>query len=264
MAKRISVVQAPTGGNTWIQPVVSVVLLLLVWQGVASFIVRDKLFLASPLQVFDALVRVMSSQSLMLHLYTSVLEFTLGFSFALLCGVGLGVLWGVSPRWDGYIDPIVSGAYSAPLIALSPLFILWFGIGIWSKIVLVFMVAFFPILINTVTGIRSVDRNLVEVVWAFGATPRQVLSKVRLPASLPFILTGVRLGVGRALNGIVIGELFGARAGIGYMISQAALNFDTATMFLGVLIFIVGGALLTEAIKAVQAYLAPWRKEEGL
>lgn len=245
------------------QPLISIVLILLIWELIADVLVKNKLFLAPPTLVWGAFIGALESGKLLFNIYVSFIEFILGFVFAIIVGVGLGFFWALTPKLDGYVDPIVSGAYSAPLIALSPLFILWFGVGVWSKVAIVFLVAVFPILLNTVSGIRSVDPDLVEVVTSFNANRKNLFSKVLIPWSLPFLMSGVRLGLGRGLNGIVVGELFGARAGLGYMITQASLVFNTAVIFLGVLIFVVGGAILVELLKGLERRVAPWREEIG-
>src|SRR5215204_1707552 len=144
-------------------------------------------------------------------------------------------------------------------IALGPLFILWLGIGVASKIAIVFLTAVFPILINTVAGLTNTDRTLIEVARSLGASGQQIYTKVRLPASLPFIIAGLRLSVARALVGVVVAELFGARAGLGFLILNAAQAFDTAGLFVGVIVLAVAGVISVELLKWIEAWLAPWR-----
>jgi NitT/TauT family transport system permease protein len=153
--------------------------------------------------------------------------------------------------------------YAMPIIALGPLFILWLGIGIGSKIAIVFLTAVFPILINTVTGLTNADRILIEVARSFGANSFQIYTKVRMPAALPFIIAGLRLSVARALVGVVVAELFGARAGLGFLIVNAAQSFDTAGLFVGVIVLAIAGVVSVELLKWIEAVLAPWRRQEG-
>jgi NitT/TauT family transport system permease protein len=155
--------------------------------------------------------------------------------------------------------PWVSAIYSTPIVALSPLLILWFGLGLASKVVVVFVVAVFPVLVNTQAGIESADEGLIETARAFGARRTQIFTKVLLPASVPFIVAGLRLGVGRGLVGVVVAELFGATSGLGYMITVASQVFDMGGLFAAVVILAAAGVISTEAIKMLERRLAPWR-----
>jgi NitT/TauT family transport system permease protein len=152
----------------------------------------------------------------------------------------------------------VAGIYATPIVAVSPLFILWFGIGIWSKVAVVISLVVFPVIINTEVGIRSTDRQLIEAVRSFGATPMQIFRKVSLPAATPFILAGIRLGVGRGLIAVVVGELFGSRAGLGFLIIQSAEVFDMPQLFAGIIVLASTGILLTAAFRALEQVLVPW------
>ena len=197
---------------------------------------------------------------LMRHMGVSALEFVLGFALSAVVGIALGFLMATSRRAQDILDPWVSFFYSSPLVALMPFFLLIFGIGLASKVAIVFVIAVFPILLNAFVGIRSADPNLLEVAKAFNCTRGQIFTKILMPAALPFVIVGLRLGIGRALTGVVVGELFASRAGVGYLITSAGLSFDTATVFLGVLIFSLMGVLLMEGLKYLEQRLAPWRK----
>ena len=175
--------------------------------------------------------------------YASLTEFVVGFFLAMIAGVFLGFLTGTSKRAREYLEPLISALYATPLVALIPFYIVVFGIQLASKVALVFTVAIFPIVINTQAGILSVERNLLEVASSFRATPLQIFFKVQIPAAVPFVISGLRLGVGRALTGVVVAEFFFATAGLGFMISIASQNFDTARVLLGVLIFSLAGVV---------------------
>ena len=152
--------------------------------------------------------------------------------------------------------------YATPIIALSPLFILWLGIGVASKIAIVFLTAVFPILINTIAGLTATDRTLVEVARSFGASKAQIYLKIRIPAATPFILAGLRLSVARGLVGVVVAELSGARAGLGFLILTSAQNFDTAALFLGVIIFAIAGVASVGLLNWLEQSLASYRAQE--
>ncbi|HVI84726.1 MAG TPA: ABC transporter permease, partial [bacterium] len=177
-------------------------------------------------------------------------------------GVLLGVLMGASQKLADYVDPWVSAAYTAPLVALTPLLIIWFGIGLWSKAIIICLVVIFPVTIGTIAGIRSTDRSLLEVAVSFGATRRDVLRKVMVPWALSFILSGARIGVGRGVIGIFVAELFGgASKGIGLMIVQAAQVFDTPLLFVGIIVLACFGIIVTGGLRLLERRLAPWRPQ---
>ncbi len=202
------------------------------------------------------------SRPLCLNGWTSFQEFIIGYSIAAVVGVVLGLLLATSHKMRDYVEPWVSFLYAVPLVAIAPLFIVAFGIGILSKIVVIFLVAVFIILVNTEVGVLSTDPHLIEAARSFGASRIQIFRKVLLPAALPFIIAGLRLGMARALVGVVVAELFGAKAGLGFLILASSQVFDTASLFVGVLVLAIGGYLGVELLKFVETKLAPWRHFE--
>lgn len=238
--------------------VFSVLTGLALWEVAGRFLVQNKLFLATPLQALEKIWETLLTGELLHHSWVSAQEFTIGFVVACIGGIGVGLVMARSERAANALNPWVSGIYATPVIAVAPLFILWFGIGIWSKVAVVISLVIFPVIINTEVGIRSADRQLVEMVRAFGATPTQIFWKVSLPAATPFILAGIRLGVGRGLIGVVVGELFGSRAGLGFLIVQAAEVFDMPLLFAGIIVLATAGILLTAAFRALERHLVPW------
>jgi NitT/TauT family transport system permease protein len=142
-----------------------------------------------------------------------------------------------------------------------PLLILWFGLGIWSKVLIVFLGAVFPLLVNTYEGVRNADRVLVNVVRSFGGSSWQVARIVVLPGALPYVVAGLRLAIGRAVLGVVVGEFFGASRGLGYMIASAASSYRPDVMFAGVLVLMALSLVLTFSVQAVEARLTRWRPE---
>jgi NitT/TauT family transport system permease protein len=200
------------------------------------------------------------SGDLLSHTAVSALEFVIGFGLASVIGVTLGFAMATNRAAQDILDPWVSFFYSSPLVALIPFFILVFGVGMASKIAIIFVVAIFPILLNAFAGIRSADENLLEVGAAFNCTRWQVFEKILIPAALPYIVVGLRLGIGRALTGVVVAELFGSAAGLGWLIGTAGQSFDTPTVLFGVLMFSIFGVLMVEGLKWVERAIAPWRK----
>jgi NitT/TauT family transport system permease protein len=229
------------------------------WELAADLVVRDKLFLVSPSAVVQRIGELLATGVLERHMLASGLEFVIGFMLAAVVGVAMGLFMGTCRPARTALTPWVAAIYSTPLIALSPLLILWFGIGIWSKVVIVFAMSVFPVLVNTQTGIEGADDRLVETAKAFGASTRQIFTKILLPSSVPLIVAGLRLGVGRGLVGVVAAELFGAREGLGFLITSASQVFDMGALFGAVTILAGAGVLSTAAIKAFEQRLAPWR-----
>ena len=233
---------------------------LVLWEIVGRFLVTDPLFFVPFSRVLEALWQLAANGSLWRHVWVSTVEFTLGFLLAALIGTVLGIVIGASRQIYALADPWISALYATPLVALTPFFILIFGIGLESKVALVFTVAVFPALINTIVGIRAVDRNYLEVARSFNLSRRQTFTKVLIPAGLPFIVGGLRLASGRGLIGVVVGELFFSNAGVGHVLSLSAQTFNTAQLFAGVLIFALAGVLMNELIGRLEARLAPWRE----
>jgi NitT/TauT family transport system permease protein len=234
---------------------------LAIWEIAARGFVASKLFLASPTQVIAAVGPLWSSGELQVHIYTSALEFVLGYGVACIFGVALGFVIASSRRCKQALQPWVSGLYATPTVALAPLFILWFGVGIFSKIVVVALLVIFPVVINTETGLRQTPKQLVETVRSFGASRRQIFYMVSLPAALPFIFAGLRLGIGRGLIGVVVAELFGARSGLGQLIQQSAETFNMPALFVGVVVLAVAGIALTSGFVWLEKRLVPWAQD---
>ncbi len=237
----------------------SVVAGLALWQFVGDVLVRNSLFLATPTQAGGSVVQLWQSGELQRHIWTSAVEFAIGFVIASVAGIVIGLAMASSPRIDAILSPWVSGFYATPIVALAPLIILWFGIDIWSKVVVVISLVVFPVIINTDVGIRATDPQLVEAIRAFGASRSQIFRKVSIPSAMPFILAGLRLGVGRGLIGVVVGELFGARAGLGFLIGDAAQIFNMPRLFAGVVLLALAGIVLTNGFQRLERVLLPWR-----
>ena len=247
--------------STW-RGTVSILAVIVLWEVAARTVVKNPLFFAPLSAVGVRSVELWQAQELQAHMWTSFIEFALGFVLASVVGIAAGVVMATSAALRDFMDPWVSMLYSTPIIALGPLFILWFGIGMSSKVAVIFLVVVFPVLLNAFVGLSTTDLGLIEAARSFGATTAQVFSKVRFPAALPFIVTGLRLGVARGLVGVVVAELFGAKAGLGYLILISAQTFDTAALFVGVLILAFTGVLAVEILKWIERQLAPWRFQE--
>jgi len=234
---------------------------LVAWELLSRFLVANALFLAAPSQIFAAIYHLAKSGQLWWHIEISGIEFILGYVIACILGVALGLTMANSDTGKKVLQPWMSGLYATPTIALAPLFILWFGIGIWSKVLVVIFLVLFPVAINTEAGLRTTSARLIEMLKSFGATPRQIFFKLSLPSAAPFILAGLKLGIGRGLIGVVVAELFGSRAGLGRLISQSADAFNMPELFAGVVILAAAGIAMTAGFGWLERTLVPWTQD---
>ena len=234
---------------------------LLLWELVSRFVINNALFLAAPSQIAVAIYNLAASGQLWHHIAISALEFAVGYVIASVLGIALGLAMASSVTAKQALQPWVSGLYATPTIALAPLFILWFGIGIWSKVIVVISLVLFPVTINTEAGLRTTSERLIEMLRSFGATQRQIFFKVSLPSAVPFILAGLKLGIGRGLIAVVVAELFGSRAGLGRLISQSADAFNMPELFAGVVILAGAGIVLTAGFGWLEQRLVPWTRD---
>jgi NitT/TauT family transport system permease protein len=239
----------------------SVAVGLLVWELASRVLVDNPLFLAAPTQIFAAIFTLARSGQLWRHIGISGLEFAIGYVIASVLGIALGLGMATSRRIKQIMQPWISGLYATPTIALAPLFILWFGIGIWSKVLVVIFLVLFPVSINTEAGLRTTSERLVEMLRSFGATPRQIFLKVSLPSAMPFILAGLKLGIGRGLIAVVVAELFGSRAGLGRLISESADAFNMPDLFAGVIVLAAAGIAMTAGFSWLERRLVPWTRD---
>jgi NitT/TauT family transport system permease protein len=234
---------------------------LLFWELVSRLLVSNALFLAAPSQIMVAIYQLSLTGELWRHMAISAQEFAVGYIIASVIGIGIGFGMASSVRFKQAMQPWISGFYATPTIALAPLFILWLGIGIWSKVLVVIFLVLFPVTINTEAGLRTTSDRLVEMLRSFGASRGQIFFKVSLPSALPFILAGLKLGIGRGLIGVVVAELFGSRAGLGRLISQSADAFNMPDLFAGVIVLAVAGIVMTAGFGWMEKKLVPWTKD---
>jgi NitT/TauT family transport system permease protein len=234
---------------------------LALWEIISRFVVANALFLAGPAEIVVAIYHLAITGQLWHHIGVSAAEFALGYVIASALGIALGLAMASGATMKQALQPWVSGLYATPTIALAPLFILWFGIGIWSKVIVVISLVVFPVAINTEAGLRTTSERLIEMLRSFGATRRQIFLKVSLPSAVPFILAGLKLGIGRGLIGVVVAELFGSRAGLGRLISQSADAFNMPELFAGVVILAVAGIVMTAGFSRLEGKLVPWTRD---
>ena len=233
---------------------------LVLWEAGARYVIKSTLIIVPPSHVVLAFADLWRQGELQTHVYVSGLEFVLGFALAAVVGVVVGIAIGVSDMIRDLLDPWLSALYATPVVAFAPLFVIWMGIGPASKIAVAFLLAVLPIIINTSAGIRTTDQNLVDVARSFAASRGQIFFKILIPYALAFIIAGLRLGVGRAIIGVVVAEFFGTRAGLGYLILTSSQLFDTSALFVAVVILAGVGVLSVIGLQKLERWLAPWRE----
>ncbi len=208
-----------------------------------------------PEQTFSRLATLLTDGTLASDLRVTALEFLIASAMATAAGVGVGILVGYFRPVGILLEPWLAAGFSTPLIALTPLFIIWFGIGIWSKVAIVFIVMIFPIIINTALGVSSADPNLIDVMRSMAASRRQIIGKVIVRGSIPHITAGLRLSVGRGFTAVVAAELLGSSAGMGYRILDASQTFDIPLILAYVVVLaVIGATLMIDSRMAEQAH----------
>jgi ABC-type nitrate/sulfonate/bicarbonate transport system permease component len=243
---------------------VSVVLFLAVWELVGNvYQWINPLFMSAPSLILKAAIELFGSGEIWNDLYVSGVEFFWGFILSVVVGIPFGIAVGWYKRAAYIFDPFVNAMNATPRVALLPLIIIWLGIGILSKVGIIFLGSVFPLMINTRDGVKTTPINLLNAAKSFGASQWQIFGSVVLPSTLPFILTGLRLAVGRALIGVFVGELYAATAGIGFMVTVAGATFQTDKVFVGILIFIIVGLVGTNALDRVERRFDKWRPKVG-
>jgi ABC-type nitrate/sulfonate/bicarbonate transport system permease component len=236
---------------------------LLVWQLIAFSGLVDPLFISSPSLVVRAGYGLFVEGEIWRHLRVSGTEFLLGYGLAALVGIPLGLATGWYRRLSFVLGPFIDMLNAVPRVTLIPLIVIWFGIGIWSKVMVVFLGAVIPILINAYSGVKTNEACFLKVARSFGASELKIFSSIILPGTVPFIFTGLKYGAGRALLGVVVGELYTATAGLGYVIGAAGNTFQTDVMFFGILMFTAFGLFSTAVLNGFERRFEKWRPKVG-
>jgi ABC-type nitrate/sulfonate/bicarbonate transport system permease component len=242
----------------------SIVLLLLVWQFLPYFVPMKegtKLFFTVPSQIVGTLWSMFATGSIWAPLGVSAGAFAVGLGLAIIAGLPLGILLGRSRTLNAMFDPFITAFNATPRLVFLPLLMLWFGIGLWSKVAIVFLGAVFPLLINTYEGVRNADKVLINVVRSFGAGEWDIARLVVIPNSLPFIVVGLRLAIGRAVLGVVVAEFFGAQDGLGVVMVRAASAFQVDVVFAGLIVFAGLSLIMTGLVKLLEERMSRWRPQ---
>lgn len=237
--------------------------LLLGWELFARFGPIDPLFISAPSRVARAGYALAADGEIWPHVRLSGSEFLLGYGLAAAIGIPLGLATGWYRRLSFVLGPFVDTLNAVPRVTLMPLIVIWFGIGIWSKVVVAFLGAVLPILIAAHAGVKTNEARFIQVARSFGASQGKIFFSIILPGTVPFVFTGLKYGAGRALLGVVVGELYAATAGVGHLIGAAGNTFETDVMFFGVLLFTAAGLLSVGALNLCERRFETWRPKVG-
>ncbi|WP_295458574.1 ABC transporter permease [uncultured Thiodictyon sp.] len=238
------------------------VLLFATWEFVARAHLVDPMFSSSPSQVLLTGWELINNGTLLKHVLASGKVFLTGFGLAVILGIPIGVALGWFKWFNRAFSPLVSAFYTMPRIALMPLFIIWFGLGMGSKVALILLSAIFPLIVNMQVAMQNIDADYKRVGIAYGANQWQLFSTVALPSSIPFLLTGLRLAMGRGLLGVVAAEVFGGAEGLGYMIQYAGATFQIDVVFVGVVVIATIGVIMDRSLAYASRRVDSWKITE--
>jgi len=242
----------------------AVIIFLVIWELIGNvFQLINPMFMSAPSLIGKAAIGLFSSGEIYNDLYISGTELLSGYLLSAAFAIPFGIMVGWYKKMSFIFDPFINAMNATPRVALLPLVIIWLGIGILSKVGIIFLGAVFPILINARDGVKTTPHNLLIAARSFGASEWMIFKAVVLPSTIPFILSGLRQGLGRAIVGVMVGELYAATAGIGFMITVAGATFQTDKVFVGVLIFALAGMLGTEVIGRIEKRFDKWRPKVG-
>ncbi|HWL13112.1 MAG TPA: ABC transporter permease [Ureibacillus sp.] len=238
---------------------ITVLTVLIFWELLYQLNFINPMFLSSPLQILKVAYDLTVSGILVENLAFTLRNFFFGFVLAAIVGILIGLVTGWYKALGKAFDPFLTAMLGTPRIVLLPLITLWVGVGFTSKVLLVFLAGVFPIILNTMSGVQNLDPNLTRVAKAFGASPIKTFVTVALPGALPQIVAGLRVGIGQSLVGVIAAEMFVSTGGIGYFVAQSSANFNIDRVFVGIIVIIVVGMLITQSVKWLEAYLLKHR-----
>ena len=241
-----------------------VTIFLIVWELVGNvFQLINPMFMSAPSLIAKAAIDLFASGEIYNDLYISGTELLGGYLLSAVVAIPFGIMVGWYKKMSYIFDPFINAMNATPRVALLPLVIIWLGIGILSKVGIIFLGAVFPILINSRDGVKTTPLNLLNAARSFGASEWMIFKAIVLPSTIPFILSGLRQGLGRAIVGVMVGELYAATAGIGFMITVAGATFQTDKVFVGVLVFALTGMIGTEILAKIEKRFDKWRPKVG-
>ena len=237
----------------------SVALFFALWQAAFLVVPFNPLFISKPSLIAAGLVDLIASGDLAHDLAVSAVPFAYGFAAAVVAGVAVGIMMGARARVGYALDPLMTVFYASPLVALAPIVVIFFGVGVAGKAIIIFLLSVFPFIFNTAAGVRAVDPLLINVVRSLGGSERDLYRKVILPSVLPYVIAASRIAIGRALIGVLVAEFFAASEGIGYAVARFGDLFALDRMFACIIVIMAIAVVLTQAIRWVERTAFPWR-----
>jgi NitT/TauT family transport system permease protein len=244
---------------------ISVVGFFLLWEFLLTYVITlNPFFMSKPSLIASAARRLITGGEIWQNLYVSGKAFSFGFIAAVLVGIPTGLIMGWKRRVAYALDPLLTAFYAAPLVALAPLLIIIFGIGIESKAFLIFLLAVFPFIFNAYAGVQSVEPLLINVVKSLGGKEWHLYLKVILPSTLPYLVAGARIAIGRGIVGIIVGEFIAASEGIGFLLDWYAANYLLSENFVCILVLVIIAVAFTEGLRRAERAIAPWRSEQEI
>ena len=232
---------------------------LIAWETAADFNLADPLFISSPSRVVAVGWSLLDDPDFWRDVRVSGNEFLVGYGAAIVLGVPLGLISGWYRRAQYLLGPFIDVLNAVPRVTFLPIIILWLGIGIWSKVAVVFLGAVIPIIISTHSGVATSEARFLKVARSFSASELKLFTSIILPGTVPYLFAGLNFGAGRALLGVVVGELYASTAGLGHMIADAGNTFQTDTLFFGILLFTAVGLLVSISLGTIERHFERWR-----
>jgi ABC-type nitrate/sulfonate/bicarbonate transport system permease component len=239
--------------------VLGIVLFLALWEGAAQIGVLNPIIGSSPSRIATAFAAQWQSGQFLGDLGVSLAELAIGFALSAVVGIAIGIAMGLDRTTEYAFDPFIWFLYSTPLVALYPLIVVWLGFGFTTVIAIAFLLTVIPMAVNTFAGVRTVDPSIVCAVRVFGGSKKDVILKAVLPASLPMVLAGARIGLSRALIGVVLGEMFSSNAGLGFRMTVYAAHLRTADVFVPLVAFVIIGVITTQLAILLESRLQSWK-----
>ncbi|WP_430102268.1 ABC transporter permease [Peribacillus simplex] len=235
------------------------VVVLIAWQSLGSTGILPAQLFSSPLLIVTTFIDLVKSGEMAMHLQISLTRALLGFALGGFLGLMMGVIVGMQKKSEEYLNPSIQMLRTVPLLAITPLFIMWFGFGEISKVLLIALGAFFPLYLQTFLGLRNVDKKLYDVALILEFSRREQITKLMIPAALPNILLGIRLALSAAWMCLVVAELLGADRGVGFMIQDARSFMQTDVVFVGIIIFALAGKISDSFVRFLENHLLKWQ-----
>ncbi|MGE0340988.1 MAG: ABC transporter permease [Xanthobacteraceae bacterium] len=245
--------------GSMIVPTVAVITFFVLWHYAVTWFQVPSYLLPTPKTVIEAFVDGYSSGRYLPHLLATLTEMVLGYLIGCTIALIMGALVAEWNLLERIVYPFVVALQSVPKVALAPLLIVWFGFGLSSKVVLVALICFFPVFINSTTGFKSSDPNLLRLYRAYKASRKTIFLNVKLPSAAESIFAGLQIAVVLALIGAVVGEFISARAGLGFLIQSSTLNFDVSTMFAAIVSLSIIGVTFTFVLRKLQNLIVHWK-----